>query len=68
VSRGVKRGVAASVFGAVLGTVGTIAALPYLRQIDPLGLSPVILISLMGGFVLGWYVRGKAAAERDATR
>ena len=51
---------AVSAVGAGLGAAGTTLAVPYLRQLDPLGLSPVVLISLAGGFVLGWYCRGKA--------
>ena len=57
------RAVGASVAGAGAGAVATVCALPYLRQIDPLGLTPVVLVSLVGGFVLGWYVRARSNSE-----
>ena len=69
-SRSVARAIVATVVGAVVGGTAVALALPYLRRVDPLGLTPVILISLLGGFVLGWYLRGRAGAERgsDLTR
>ena len=63
--RGTMRAVAMILAGTGLGAAVTILALPYLRRVDPLGLSPVVLISLAGGFVLGWYIRGTTAANGD---
>jgi hypothetical protein len=52
--------VALALAGALTGGLITVAAAPYLRQVDPLGISPVVLISVLGGFALGWYLRGRA--------
>lgn len=54
------RAAVVTVVGAGVGAAGTTLALPLLRRVDPLGLSPVVLISLAGGFALGWYIRGRA--------
>lgn len=52
--------VALAAAGAVTGGVVTTAMMPYIRQADPLGLSPIVLISILGGGALGWYLRGRA--------
>lgn len=52
--------VAFALAGLVTGLIGTTAAMPLIRQVNPLGLTPVVLISVMGGLVLGWYLRGRA--------
>ena len=52
--------VALTLAGAVTGGLITVAIAPYLREVDPLGISPVVLISVLGGFALGWYLRGRA--------
>jgi hypothetical protein len=51
--------------GAVTGGIITRAAMPYIKQIDPLGILPVVLISVLGGFALGWFLRGRT--EPDTT-
>ena len=51
--------IAHAVCGAIIGGIAVTALLPYLRQVDPYGLSPVVLISLMGGTALGWYLRDR---------
>lgn len=56
--------VAFALAGAVTGWLGATAAMPLIRQIDPLGLSPVVLISVMAGIVPGWYLRGRAKPLR----
>jgi hypothetical protein len=57
--------------GAVTGGLGAIMVMPLIRQVDPLGLSPIILISV-GGIALGWYLRGRgepgAAPDTDGNR
>ena len=55
--------VAFALAGAVTGWLGVTTAMPLIRQADPLGLSPIILISVMGGIALGWYLRGRAELE-----
>jgi hypothetical protein len=45
--------------GALAGGVAAAALIPYLRQMDPLGLSAIGLISLIGVTSLGCYVRGR---------
>jgi hypothetical protein len=45
--------------GAIFGGMVVTALLPILRHIDPLGLSPIVLISVIGGGALGWYLRGR---------
>ena len=61
--------VAFALAGAVTGGLGATLAMPLIRQIDPLGLSPIILISVVGGIALGWYLRGRgepgAAPDND---
>ena len=52
-------GVSVAFAGAVTGWLGVTTAMPLIRQVDPLGLSPIILISVMGGIALGWYLRGR---------
>ena len=49
-----------TVAGAVTGGLGVTTAMPLIRQVDPLGLSPIILISVTGGIALGWYLRDRA--------
>lgn len=56
--------VAFAIAGAITGWIGVTAAMPFIRQVDPLGLSPVILICVMGGIALGWYLRGRAELRR----
>ena len=56
--------VAFAVAGAITGWIGVTTAMPLIRQVDPFGLSPVILISVMGGIALGWYLRGRAELRR----
>src|SRR5262249_54585851 len=65
-----RAAVALSLAGAVTGWLITAAAVPYLRQVDPLGLSPVVLISAAGRYALGWYLRGRAeqGAAPDSVR
>jgi hypothetical protein len=52
--------IAFAVTGAITGWLGVTAAMPLIRQVDPLGLSPVILMCVTGGVALGWYLRGRA--------
>ena len=52
--------VAFTLAGAVTGWLGVTTAMPLLRQVDRFGLSPIILISVIGGIVLGWYLRHRA--------
>jgi hypothetical protein len=54
-----RRAGALAAAGAITGGLAVTAAMPYIRQADPLGLTPVILISILGGFALGWYIRGR---------
>jgi hypothetical protein len=42
--------------GALVGWGATVVMRPYLRAIDPIGYSPIILICLLGGMVLFWYL------------
>jgi hypothetical protein len=46
--------------GAITGWLVITAAMPHLRRIDPLGFSPVVLITILGVAALGWYLRGRA--------
>jgi hypothetical protein len=52
--------VAFALAGAVTGWLGVTTAMPLIRQVDPFGLWVVVLISVMGGIALGWYLRGRA--------
>ena len=49
--------------GAMTGGFAISALMPFLRQIDPLGLSAVALINLMGGTAFGWYLRGRTVSD-----
>jgi hypothetical protein len=51
-----KGSIAAAACGAFAGWWATAVMRPYLRAIDPVGYSPVILICLLGGMVLFWYL------------
>jgi hypothetical protein len=52
--------------GACTGWWATAAMRPYLRAIDPIGYSPIILICLLGGMVLFWYLRRCSQARVKA--
>ena len=57
--RRTRTAVALALAGAATGWFLAATAMPYLRQVDPLGISPVVLISVLGGCALGWYLRGR---------
>ena len=57
--RRTRTAVALALAGAATGWLIATTAMPYLRQVDPLGLTPVVLVSVLGGYVLGWYLRGR---------
>ena len=52
-----KGSIAWAACGAFAGWWATVVMRPYLRAIDPIGYSPIILICLLGGMVLFWYLR-----------
>jgi hypothetical protein len=52
-----KGSIAAAACGAFAGWWAQAVVRPYLRAIDPIGYSPIILICLLGGMVLFWYLR-----------
>lgn len=60
---GAATAVAVSVVSAGLAAAGMILLLPWLREVDPLGLSPVVLIAFGGGLILGWIGRGFEAGR-----
>jgi hypothetical protein len=45
---------APSMAGAAIGGLASVALMPALHTVDPLGLSPIILIGMYGGVALGW--------------
>jgi hypothetical protein len=50
---------AAMLLGAVVGGLSVKAVMPTLRAIDPIGITPVVLIATAGVAVLWWYLRGR---------
>jgi hypothetical protein len=50
---------AAMFLGAVVGGLVVKAGMPALRAVDPIGVTPVVLIATGGIAVLGWYLRGR---------
>ena len=52
-----KGSIASAACGAFVGWWATAVMRPFLRAIDPIGYSPIILICLLGGMVLFWYLR-----------
>jgi hypothetical protein len=52
-----RAAIAAAACGAFAGWWAQAVVRPYLRAIDPVGYSPIILICLLGGMVLFWYLR-----------
>jgi hypothetical protein len=51
--------------GLAVGLAGAVSLLPWLRQVDPLGLTPVVSVSFLGGAAFGWYVRGPGSPAAD---
>jgi hypothetical protein len=48
---------ASAAIGALAGWSITVAMMPYLRAIDPIGYTPILLIGVLGGVVLFRYIR-----------
>jgi hypothetical protein len=61
-----KGSIALAACGAFAGWWTTAVMRPYLRAIDPTGYSPIILICLLGGMVLFWYLRRCSQARVKA--
>ena len=61
-----KGSIASAACGAFAGWWATAVMRPSLRAIDPIGYSPIILICLLGGMVLFWYLRRCSQARVKA--
>ena len=49
--------VAMMISGALIGGLAIALLRPSLRSVDPIGISPIILIIVMGFGAIGWYLR-----------
>jgi hypothetical protein len=58
-----KGSIALAACGAFAGWWATNVIRPSLRAIDPTGYSPMILVCLLGGMVLFWYLRRNCQAR-----